>query len=86
MSYFKGQMLVLRRLSSVSRHQLLSEWQVLDCIEFDSSLNSTINFFAQHPKTMLVPVSNVPGYHNKVKILKRLFNPDTLTESWQINI
>lgn len=86
MSYFKGQMLVVKRHSLVSRHELTSEWTVIDCIDFDSSLDSNMNFFHQYPKTVLVPVNDIPGYQSSIKTLKRQFDPDTLTESWQINI
>lgn len=82
MTYYKGKMLLLKRQSAVTRHALVSEWSIIDCIDFDSSDNNNMNFLHSYPRAVMVPTTAVTNYHNNAKIVVATFDPVTSTQSW----
>jgi len=83
MRYFVGEMLVLQRVSTVSRHTDQSVWRVIECIKFDSSNDANMNQLTKYIRCTLVPVCDVAGYTPVTKNISRQFDPTTSTVLWQ---
>lgn len=81
-TFFKGPMLVIRRRSSVSRHTTVSEWEILDRIDFDSSDDNNMNLLTKFVKPVLVPVDSVSGYTPSTAKIFCKFDPELGTVSW----
>lgn len=82
MTYFKGPMLVIRRRSSVSRHTTVSEWEILDRIDFDSSDDNNMNFLNKFFRPVLVPLDSVSDYAPGTTKIFCKFSPESGTVSW----
>jgi hypothetical protein len=82
MTYFKGPMLVLHRRSLPSRHYTVTEWEVVQQIDFDSADDHNMNFLTQFKKPVLVPAHLVAGYRHDVCTIFCRFDPQQSTVSW----